>query len=172
MKSVKKLIFSVITALMLCAVGLGSVSALASDTQLSGQFKTVNEKVTLYASKSTSGDVIAEINAGESVLVINEDNQWAEVMHQGDTGFIYVNGKSVFDDFTDTAASQELEKRSQTDKSWIESYIAQMKAIRNARIWRIVIIVIIVVLVALIVFKSVKQNSKEAEAREGAKEEQ
>ena len=161
MKYMKKLLFSFMALLIIGIIGLGSMSFTAkASEQLSGSFKTVIEQVTAYGSKDISGAVLAAINEGDTVLVVSEDNQWAEVMYQGETVYIYKNGKEVFGDLENTAASEELEKRAQTDKSWIESYVAQMKAIRSARIWRIAIIVLVAVIITLIVVKSVKQNLK------------
>ncbi len=161
MKFVKRMMLSLMAILVIGTIGIGSMKlSVRASEQLSGSFKTVSEEVTVYASKNTSGDAVATINVGDTVLVISEDTQWAEVMYQGESGFIYTNGKSVFTDLENTAAGDELEKRAQTDKSWIESYIAQMKAIRSARIWRIAIIALVVVVITLIVVKSIKQNIK------------
>nr|WP_297768298.1 hypothetical protein [uncultured Butyrivibrio sp.] len=142
---------------MLCLMAGFTTTAFASD-QLTGSFQTVSKDVTAYEKPDTSASKTT-ISAGEMVLVAEEENGWIHIMHQGNDLYVQKADSAAIGVLENEAASEELEKRAQTDKAWIESYVAQMRAARSAMVWRIAIVVIIVVAVVLIVVTSIKKNS-------------
>ncbi len=152
--------------LMVCGLFYLKNSACASD-QLTGSFQTTTRELTAYDSADTSAGQ-TQIGAGEMVLVEGQENGWFHIMYKGSDLYVSEADSDALGGLADEAAAQELEKRSQTDKAWIESYVAQMKAARSARIWRIAIICIIVVAVVAIVVTSIRHNS--SDKGESAKE--
>lgn len=145
--------------LMVCGLFCFKSVAFASD-QLTGSFQTTTRELTAYDSADTSA-AKTEIGAGEMVLVEGQENGWFHIMYKGSDLYVPESDSDALGVFADEAAAQELEKRSQTDKAWIESYVSQMKAAKSARIWRIAIICIIVVAVVAIVVTSIRHNSSD-----------
>lgn len=155
------LLTALVMVMAVFMLGKMSVTSYASE-QTTGSFKSATENVTAYESKSTSSKSIT-IRSGEMVYLSSEDSDWFEIMYQGETYYVENTG-AVFTDYINEAVGEDLEKRSQTDKAWIESYVSQMNAQRNARIWRIVIIAVIVVAIGVIIFRSIHQKNNAAEA--------
>ncbi len=160
-----KLVIKLRYILSLCII-IGTFIAISTISlasgKLSGEFKTLTESVTAYESMNKDSEKTT-IETGEMVLVTAQDSEWIHVMYKGEDLFIPAGDKSAIGDFDNEQASEEIEQRSQTDKSWIESYIAQMKAIRSARIWRIAIIVIIVAVITFIIISTIRHSSDKAE---------
>ena len=126
----------------------------AAEEQLSGEIITLSEDAGAYALPSETSEIVKEFKAGDVVLKTNDTPNYIEIYYQDQTLYISKKNLSV-EASANEALAAEMEKQSQIDKSWIESYVSQMKAIRNARIWRTVIIILIVAVVAVIIFKSV-----------------
>ena len=106
----------------------------------------------LFASFFASG----ELGVDRS---IDEDSEWLHVLYQGSNLYIKKTDASAVGKLENEDAAKELEKTAQMDKSWIESYIVQMKAIRSGRIWRTVIAVMIVAVIVFIVMNSIRRNT-------------
>lgn len=131
----------------------------ASD-QVTGSLQSVTEDIVAYDSMDVSAGKV-DIKAGEIILIANEDSEWLHILYQGSDLYIKKEDASSVGSLENEDAAKELEKTAQTDKSWIESYIAQMKAIRNGRIWRTVIAVMIVAVIVFIVMNSIRRNASE-----------
>ena len=129
-------------------------SRAAEGEQLSGELITLSEDAGAYALPSETSEIVKEFKAGDVVLKTNDTPNYIEIYYQDQTLYISKKNLSV-EASANEALAAEMEKQSQIDKSWIESYVSQMKAIRNARIWRAVIIILIVAVVGVIIFKSV-----------------
>ena len=121
---------------------------------------TATEDVVAYDSQDDPSSSI-EIKAGEIVLVAGEDSEWMHIVYQGSDLYIKKADASAVGSLENEAAAKELEKREQKDKSWIESYLAQMKAIRSGKIWRTVIVVLIVAVIVFVVFSGIRRNASD-----------
>ena len=132
-----------------------------------GTLMNLMEPAKAYASKDTDSEVVREFNTGDLVLVVEEDDNWYAVYY--DSRLIYIPKAAEGDTAVMGASNMEtltneFDKQAQIDKAWIESFNSQVKAMRNARIWRVAIVVIIVLLVAFIVYKGVTaKNTDENE---------
>ncbi len=127
-------------------------------TTINGELATLNEDVEAREAADVSSQVVASFNAGNPVYITERLEGWIEIYYQGKNLYIKDDNGSVASVNDNSEVSAELEKQAQTDKAWIESYESQLKAERNARVWRIVIGAIIIGLVAYIVYKTIKQN--------------
>ncbi len=151
-------------ALMILFLSVGTLTARAADFT-SGEFLNMAQSAKAYATKNESSKVVASLKEGDMVCVTDKDGQWIQILYQGE--FLYIpGGDEMLKPLTNEAVADEFERTAQTDKAWVESYLAQEKAQRNARIWRVAIIVIIVVVLGVIVFNSIHRANKEAEAKE------
>lgn len=126
--------------------------------QVTGSLQTVTEDIVAYDSMDVSSGIV-DIKAGEIILVADEDSEWLHVLYQGSDLYIKKTDASAVGKLENEDAAKELEKTAQMDKSWIESYIVQMKAIRSGRIWRTVIAVMIVAVIVFIVMNSIRRNT-------------
>ena len=126
--------------------------------QVTGSLQTVTEDIVAYDSMDVSSGRV-DIKAGEIILVADEDSEWLHVLYQGSNLYIKKTDASAVGKLENEDAAKELEKTAQMDKSWIESYIVQMKAIRSGRIWRTVIAVMIVAVIVFIVMNSIRRNT-------------
>ena len=131
---------------------------ISASEQVSGSLQTVTEDIVAYDSMDVSSGRV-DIKAGEIILVADEDSEWLHVLYQGSNLYIKKTDASAVGKLENEDAAKELEKTAQMDKSWIESYIVQMKAIRSGRIWRTVIAVMIVAVIVFIVMNSIRRNT-------------
>ena len=131
---------------------------ISASEQVTGSLQTVTEDIVAYDSMDVSSGRV-DIKAGEIILVADEDSEWLHVLYQGSNLYIKKTDASAVGKLENEDAAKELEKTAQMDKSWIESYIAQMKAIRSGRIWRTVIAVMIVAVIVFIVMNSIRRNT-------------
>ncbi|SCX95054.1 hypothetical protein SAMN02910451_00876 [Butyrivibrio hungatei] len=131
---------------------------ISASEQVTGSLQTVTEDIVAYDSMDVSSGRV-DIKAGEIILVADEDSEWLHVLYQGSNLYIKKTDASAFGKLENEDAAKELEKTAQMDKSWIESYIVQMKAIRSGRIWRTVIAVMIVAVIVFIVMNSIRRNT-------------
>ena len=127
----------------------------AEESQLTGEIITLESDVVAYSSYSTEADVVARLKAGNTVLKTDETAGYIEIFYQGKTLYI---SKSSLPSESDAELVDEMEKRADIDKAWIESYVSQKKALQSARIWRIAIVAIIVAVVAVVVFMSISRR--------------
>lgn len=133
---------------------------ISASEQVIGSLQTVTEDIVAYDSMDVSSGRV-DIKAGEIILVADEDSEWLHVLYQGSNLYIKKTDASAVGKLENEDAAKELEKTAQMDKSWIESYIVQMKAIRSGRIWRTVIAVMIVAVIVFIVMNSIRRNASE-----------
>ena len=131
---------------------------ISASEQVTGSLQTVTEDIVAYDSMDVSSGRV-DIKAGEIILVADEDSEWLHVLYQGSNLYIKKTDASAVGKLENEDAAKELEKTAQMDKSWIESYIVQMKAIRGGRIWRTVIAVMIVAVIVFIVMNSIRRNT-------------
>ena len=131
---------------------------ISASEQVTGSLQTVTEDIVAYDSMDVSSGRV-DIKAGEIILVADEDSEWLHVLYQGSDLYIKKTDASAVGKLENEDAAKELEKTAQMDKSWIESYIVQMKAIRSGRIWRTVIAVMIVAVIVFIVMNSIRRNT-------------
>ncbi|MBR4640362.1 MAG: hypothetical protein IKO79_07365 [Butyrivibrio sp.] len=131
---------------------------ISASEQVTGSLQTVTEDIVAYDSMDVSSGRV-DIKAGEIILVADEDSEWLHVLYQGSNLYIKKTDASAVGKLENEDAAKELEKTAQMDKSWIESYIVQMKAIRSGRIWRTVIAVMIVAVIVFIVMNSIRRNT-------------
>lgn len=131
---------------------------ISASEQVTGSLQTVTEDIIAYDSMDVSSGRV-DIKAGEIILVADEDSEWLHVLYQGSNLYIKKTDASAVGKLENEDAAKELEKTAQMDKSWIESYIVQMKAIRSGRIWRTVIAVMIVAVIVFIVMNSIRRNT-------------
>lgn len=131
---------------------------ISASEQVTGSLQTVTEDIVAYDSMDVSSGRVG-IKAGEIILVADEDSEWLHVLYQGSDLYIKKTDASAVGKLENEDAAKELEKTAQMDKSWIESYIVQMKAIRSGRIWRTVIAVMIVAVIVFIVMNSIRRNT-------------
>ncbi len=141
--------------------------ALAENTELvptqnyEGRLMSLTDNVNAYDSKSTSGNVVKEYYSGDMVFMVDEDDEWYTILF--DDQLLYI-AKSANPDAAILLASDtealdaELARKAKNDEAWIASFNSQLRAMRNARIWRVSIIIVIIALVAFIVYKGVKEN--------------
>lgn len=152
-----------LVALLLCGTGFGVMVSRAAG----GNFMTTTSDVSAYESMDTSSDKV-EISSGEMILVMESEDGWTHIMYQGSDLYVQNSDAKAIGGLANEPAAQELEKQAKTDKAWIESYVAQLAAKKNAMIWRIVIASVIVILVVLIVITSIRKNI--SDKKENAKE--
>lgn len=147
---------SLIVAVLFFTLGCRMTAYAADEGQLSGQIVTLSEDVEAYNLPDFSSQA-TKLKAGDVVLVTDETSDYTQIYYQGTT--LYVNKQSGgIPTEGDEKLAEEMEKQAQIDKSWIESYVTQMKGIRAARVWKIAIVVLIVAVVAVVVFKSVSRK--------------
>ena len=151
----------IVAGLVLCLCVLCGFSLDVTATeQVTGSLQSITEDVVAYDSQDDPSSSI-EIKAGEIVLVAGEDSEWMHIVYQGSDLYIKKADASAVGSLENEAAAKELEKREQKDKSWIESYLAQMKAIRSGKIWRTVIVVLIVAVIVFVVFSGIRRNASD-----------
>ena len=162
-KFAKLLFIFGMVSFILCSACIGAMAA----ESVGGSFKTTTEDVSAYESMDTSSDKV-EISSGEMILVMESEDGWTHIMYQGSDLYVQNSDAKAIGGLANEPAAQELEKQAKTDKAWIESYVAQLAAKKNAMIWRIVIASVIVILVVLIVITSIRKNI--SDKKENAKE--
>lgn len=123
-----------------------------------GELATLNEDADAREAADISSNVITSFKTGDPVYITERLDGWIQIYYKGENLYIKDDNGNVASVNDTSDVSAEMEKQAQTDKAWIESYESQLKAERNARIWRVIIGVIIVGLVAYIVYKTIQQN--------------
>lgn len=134
------------------------VAGAAQKAEDSGQFMTITQSAMAYSDRSTTSTVVTSFASGDTVLVVNEESDWVQILYQGEKAYVKNTGDELFSELVNVEAADELEKQEQIDKAWIESYYEQMRAIRVSKVWRALIIAVIVLAVGYIVFRSVHQQ--------------
>ncbi|SFP80117.1 hypothetical protein SAMN04487928_108104 [Butyrivibrio proteoclasticus] len=140
--------------------GCNHIVADASDINMdeTGKFMIISQSAKAYSQKSESSDVVVLFSSGDTVFIVNEENDWIQILYHGENAYIKNVGEGLFAEADNSEAAKEMEKQEQIDKAWIESYYEQMRAIRVSKVWKGVIIVVIVLAVGYLVFKSVHQQ--------------
>ncbi len=159
-------IFSMIAVVMftVCTSFTYSVISHAQDAEnaeavkIQGELATLNENADARETADASSKVVESFKAGDPIYITERLDGWLEIYYQGEKLYIKDDSGNIASVNDTSDISSEMEKQAQTDKAWIESYESQLKAERNARIWRVIIGVIIVGLVAYIVYKTIQQN--------------
>lgn len=145
-----------------------SVTSYAEDVNadaqsFSGEVNTLSSDVDARKSPDSSAEIVASFKAGEPVYVLGESNGWVTIYYKGEEIYIKNSEGLLTSTINTEEVAEEMEKQAQTDKAWIESYESQLKAERNAKIWRIIIAVIIIGLVGYIVYATIKQNKNNSD---------
>ncbi len=130
-----------------------SFSTAASD-QGAMELKTLVNPAKAYESMSEDSEVLANLEKGDSFLVISHEGEWFGIMYEGKQLYLHGDENELFETRIDGAAVNELKKQNDENKVWIESYVTEQNALRSAKIWRAVIAGLIVVVIGVIVFKS------------------
>lgn len=162
------------TTFAVLTTGADAIAAESSEynsvQNYEGRLMSLTESVKAYDSKSTTGNVVKEYFAGDMVFLVDEDDSWYTIFF--DDQLLYIekpsNGDAAIMLASDTEAlDAELARKAKNDEAWVASFVSQLRAMRNARIWRVGIIIVIVGLVAYIVYKGVKENgSKDSKDKE------
>ena len=167
-------------------------------TQVEGMIYNVSTDSSLLEKADAKSPKVASLSKGDMVFVTGESGDFYEVYYQGKTAYILkenVGNKLIAEesskDKQDEKVSkeklkesgvnkkelnEEFENHANADEIYIDSYLAQMRAKRNAFIWRTVIIVLIVVAIAapfvtkLFTKKDSKDSSKNEKENEAAYE--
>ncbi|SFC61628.1 hypothetical protein [Butyrivibrio sp. YAB3001] len=159
--------FIILMAAFISVLSIGyfnSVTASAEEQQgnvsISGKLATLNSDADGRESADANAAVVESFRAGDTVYMIDSSDGWVTIYYHSQ--YLYLqdtDGKLIsLNDTTDLV--NEMELREQTDRAWIDAYNSQLKAMRNAKVWRIAIVAIIVFLIGFIVYKGVKQNNQ------------
>lgn len=149
----------VIAFMILVSIFSFTEFVVRASEQLTGEMQSVSVNTDAYDSKSTTGKKVT-VSAGSTVLVVGEESGWVHIVYKGDELYIKKDNSSNLVELQNSETAQELQEQAQIDKAWTESYVAQMKAVRNARIWRTIIILLIVSVTSYVVFSGIRRNAE------------
>ena len=101
--------------------------------------------------------VVMELKSGDYIFVTGETDGWYQIYYRGDR--MYVDSSVPMTDIDHSAEiAAELAGQQVTDAAWIDEYQMQVRAIKTARTWRILIIVLIVAFIAVTIISTLTKK--------------
>ena len=139
--------------------------AKESGGSTTGVIKQVEAPASAYSSADKSSTVTLDLQSGDYIYVTDESDGWYQIYYRGDTLYVDSSVPMTDMDYSDEITA-ELTGMQITGDAWIDEYQMQVRAIKTARTWRIVIAILVVAFIAVTVVSTLKnkKNAKEVQA--------
>lgn len=154
-----------ILIVVLCGMRVHAAESSDSSTDNTGVIKQLDADASALEDAKADSPVVMELKSGDYIFVTGETDGWYQIYYHGDR--MYVDSTVPMTDIDHSAEiAAELAGQQVTDAAWIDEYQMQVRAIKTARTWRIVIAILVVAFIAVTVVSTLKnkKNAKEVQA--------
>lgn len=141
--------------MILC--GMNAQTVDDTSHSVTGVIKQMNEAASAHESADESSPVTLELKSGDYIYVTGESDGWYQIYYRGETMYVD-NTVPVTDRDHSAEIAAELTGMQITDTAWIDEYQMQVRAIKTARNWRILIAVLIVAFIGVTAFSTFRKK--------------
>lgn len=158
----KKWLSKIVIGIAIMMLGCITVCAAELENVQKNMVLETVEEVELREEPSSTGTVIAMLQAGIAVVVVEDaSGDWCKVSYQEVEGYVSTAKLKTLGNQDDLNA--EFEKISETVQLAFEEIMAREHEEMQARIWGSIIVVLIVAIFGVGIVSAVKKNKEESE---------